>query len=131
MSFGAGEVPASGHSAHEWQEGVYNLGLALAIGVGSIRVLGAYRVAVALVDEAAIAVKVFVATGEAFADAIVPTPLAAMAESPVLLVPAVDRIPQEIADELLRLSPEEVVVVGDVSSLSLKTGCQLSSVVSP
>jgi putative cell wall-binding protein len=53
----------------------------------------------------------YVATGLAFADALTASAAAADADAPVLLA-AGDTLPQATADELDRLDPDEIVVVG-------------------
>lgn len=60
---------------------------------------------------------VFVATGEAFADALAAGPAAASIKSPVLLA-AKDRLPAETAEELVRLAPREIVLLGGTSAVS-------------
>ncbi len=56
---------------------------------------------------------VFIASGLDFADALTAAPAAAAAAGPLLLVS--DRIPIETEEELFRLQPERVVVVGGTS----------------
>lgn len=56
----------------------------------------------------------FIATGLGFADALAGAPAAAMSESPLLLVRP-DRIPVETADELNRLKPQRIYVLGGPS----------------
>jgi putative cell wall-binding protein len=60
---------------------------------------------------------VYVATGLGFADALAAAPAAAAGNGPVLLVPGTS-LPQEVADEILRLTPYRVVVVGGTSVVS-------------
>jgi hypothetical protein len=58
---------------------------------------------------------VYLATGEAFADALSGAMLAA--DSPLLLVPSCGDLPQVVADELARLSPDEVIALGGVNAV--------------
>ncbi len=61
--------------------------------------------------------RVVIATGVTFADALAIGPVAARDRSPVLLVePA--RLPEVVGDELERLAPREVVVVGGEAAVS-------------
>jgi putative cell wall-binding protein len=60
---------------------------------------------------------VFVVTGTNFPDALASGPAAAARRGPVLLVDR-DRVPAATAEELTRLRPAEVVVVGGTSSVS-------------
>lgn len=60
---------------------------------------------------------VYVATGAAFPDALAGGPAAATAPGPVLLVTA-DDVPEATRDELARLAPERVVVLGGTDPVS-------------
>lgn len=60
--------------------------------------------------------RVYLATGEAFPDAVGAGPAAAAAGAPVLLV-GQDRLPEVVADELARLGPDEVVVIGGLDAI--------------
>lgn len=64
---------------------------------------------------------VFVATGLNFPDALAAAPAAIIEGSPVLLV-ARDMIPPRVSEELIRLSPERIVILGADPSVS--TGVQ-------
>jgi putative cell wall-binding protein len=62
---------------------------------------------------------VFVATGLNFPDALAAGPAAAALNGPVLLVPGNESdLPQNVADEILRLDPETIVVVGGTEAVS-------------
>lgn len=60
---------------------------------------------------------VYVATGERFPDALAGGPAAGRENSPVLLV-TLDTLPQRTAEELARLRPGHIVVVGGTSVIS-------------
>lgn len=60
---------------------------------------------------------VYVATGRGFADALTGGPLAARGGAPIVLVNTND-LPQESADELARLAPEQVVILGGLVAVS-------------
>lgn len=60
---------------------------------------------------------VYVANGLASADALAAGPVASMTESPILLVRQ-DSIPLSVADELVRLAPGRVVILGGTGSVS-------------
>ncbi len=62
--------------------------------------------------------RVFVASGENFPDALAAGPIAAKAEAPLLLVPRFGAVPESVADELRRLEPDQIVVVGGDPSVS-------------
>jgi putative cell wall-binding protein len=66
----------------------------------------------------------FVATGETFADALSGAPAAGTMGGPVLLVPGAN-IPKAIADELDRLKPENIEILGGPNSVSLAVEQQL------
>jgi putative cell wall-binding protein len=59
----------------------------------------------------------FVVTGADFADALASGPAAAYAEAPVLLT-APDRLPQATIDELTRVQPKKIVLVGGTGAVS-------------
>lgn len=67
---------------------------------------------------------VYVANGTAFADALSGAPVAGMHEVPVLLVTR-DTIPAAVAQELRRLSPGRVVVLGGTGVVSERVADQL------
>ena len=60
---------------------------------------------------------VFVATGANFPDALVAAPAAALLGSPLLLVPS-DGVPAAVQQEIQRLGPSRIVVVGGIASIS-------------
>jgi len=60
---------------------------------------------------------VYVATGENFPDALGAAPAAALGRAPILLV-AKDSIPTATADELMRLDPDRIVIVGGTGVIS-------------
>jgi putative cell wall-binding protein len=59
----------------------------------------------------------YVATGATFPDALAAVPLAAMTRGPVLLTRP-DRLPGAVADELRRLAPGRIVVLGSQGAVS-------------
>ena len=61
--------------------------------------------------------KVVIVNGDIIADGISATPLAATYEAPLLIVKK-DTLPQAINEELKRLRPEEIIVVGGVNTIS-------------
>jgi putative cell wall-binding protein len=71
--------------------------------------------------------EVFVATGTGFADALAAGPAAAMLGGPVLLT-APDSLPQVVADEIARLGPDRIVVVGGTSAVSAAVFAQLQAI---
>jgi subtilisin family serine protease len=69
---------------------------------------------------------VYIANGWASADALAAAPVAAAGQAPVLLTqPAA--IPPSVLDELKRLAPERVVILGGTGSVSTKLENQLRS----
>jgi putative cell wall-binding protein len=70
---------------------------------------------------------VFVASGANFPDALSATALVAPA-GPLLLVPPTGVVPAAVLDELRRLSPDVVVVVGGTGSVSTSVEAQLKTV---
>jgi putative cell wall-binding protein len=60
---------------------------------------------------------VFIATGGAFPDALAVGPAAIDAAGPVLLV-STTSLPKTVADELVRLNPNRVVIVGGTAAVS-------------
>ncbi len=69
---------------------------------------------------------VVIASGESFPDALTAGLAASATRSPLLLV-APDGIQTSASDELTRLSPEEITVVGTVEQVSEDIGCQAGS----
>lgn len=69
---------------------------------------------------------VFLASGTAFPDALAAAPVAA-AEGAHLLLVRPDGIPQIVADELRRLAPREVVIVGSEATLSAVVASQAAA----
>lgn len=61
--------------------------------------------------------RVYIATGEQYADALAGTPLAASSKSPVLLVRK-DRVDAPVCDEIKRLRPTKVTALGGEASVS-------------
>jgi putative cell wall-binding protein len=82
---------------------------------GASRYETAVRISSATFPEGAAAV--VIASGESFPDGLAAGPLAAIEGGPVLLA-AHDTLPQITRDELVRLHPEKVFVVGGTSALS-------------
>ncbi len=68
--------------------------------------------------------RVFIANGQNFPDALAGAAIAAQGNSPVLLVTPTS-IPSEIAAELDRLNPSEIVVLGGTPSVSAGVASQL------
>ncbi|MGM1030802.1 MAG: cell wall-binding repeat-containing protein [Actinomycetota bacterium] len=69
---------------------------------------------------------VFLASGTAFPDALAAAPVAA-AEGAHLLLVRPEGIPQIVADEIRRLAPREVVIVGSEASLSATVATQAAA----
>lgn len=61
--------------------------------------------------------KVVVVNGDIIADGIAATPLASTYDAPILIVKK-DTLPQVINEELKRLNPEEVIVIGGTSTIN-------------
>ena len=61
---------------------------------------------------------VFVSSGANFPDALAAGPAAALCDAPLLLVPRDGVLPVVVADELRRLKPEAIYVVGGASAIS-------------
>lgn len=97
------------------EDGLRALGLDVARLSGTDR----YATAGAVVEDAfrGTAARVFVATGEGFADALAGGAAAAAADAPVLLV-ARDSLPAATAEQLARLAPSEVIVLGGAGAVS-------------
>lgn len=70
--------------------------------------------------------RVYVANGLASADALAAGPVAGMSEGPILLVKK-DFIPAPVRDELRRLMPAEIVVLGGTGSVSPAVEASLGS----
>lgn len=68
----------------------------------------------------------FVSSGQVFADALSGAPVAGIASSPMLLT-SDDHLPQSIQDELDRLNPKRVVVLGGPNSVSDAVLAQLTT----
>lgn len=60
-------------------------------------------------------------TAGAFADALVATPL----DGPILLVPSCDGVPDVVADEVRRLAPAQVTVIGGEAAVCAATEVEL------
>ncbi|MGH2455825.1 MAG: cell wall-binding repeat-containing protein [Candidatus Limnocylindria bacterium] len=78
------------------------------------RLAGADRYATAVAVSAATfpsAETVYIATGANFPDALAGGPVAGIGDAPLLLVPGTS-VPQVVRDEMLRLDPSEVVILG-------------------
>ena len=74
------------------------------------------------------ATEVIVATGTGFADALAGGPAAVALGGPVLLTDP-NSLPQEVADEITRLAPTRIVVVGGTSAVSATVFSQLQALV--
>jgi putative cell wall-binding protein len=60
---------------------------------------------------------VFLASGTGFADALAGSAAAGVKGAPVLLVPR-DTVPEVVMDEIVRLAPSEIVILGGTASIS-------------
>ena len=69
---------------------------------------------------------VYIATGEGFADALSAVPAAAVDSAPLLLTRTAS-LPTLVRNELIRLSPSEIVVVGGVGVVSAAVFAQLDA----
>lgn len=61
--------------------------------------------------------RLFIATGESFPDALAAGPVATQYDSPVLLVRP-DSIPDVVAEEIRRLTPQSIIVLGGQAAIS-------------
>lgn len=68
---------------------------------------------------------VYIASGRIFTDALSGAPVAGKDEGPVLLVDT-DEIPDAIATELRRLSPDRVVILGGIATITPDVGAALA-----
>lgn len=68
---------------------------------------------------------VYLATGENFADALAAGPIASVDQSPILLTLR-DSIPQSVKDEIRRLQPKEIVILGGLAAVSAAVEADLS-----
>ncbi|AYG04285.1 cell wall-binding repeat-containing protein [Gryllotalpicola protaetiae] len=103
-------------------------------GVTTVRAAGADRYATSVAisqqefpDSAAGTQMVYLASGAGFADAISAGPAAAAANAPLLLT-APDAIPPTVLDELRRLHPAQIVIVGGTASISTDAAAQAAGV---
>jgi putative cell wall-binding protein len=62
----------------------------------------------------------YIASGVGFADALSASAVAGIQNAPVLLVPS-SGIPEAVSDELIRLAPTRIVVVGGPASIDVET----------
>lgn len=95
------------------------------------RLAGADRYGTALAvsqstDSADSPATVYIATGTSFADGLAGTPAAARAGGPLLTVPS-STLPQAVADELRRLNPPNIVVLGSTGAVSNALYAQISA----
>lgn len=67
----------------------------------------------------------YIATGQGYADALAGAAAAGQDRAPILLVRH-DRVPSEVAAELLRLQPKRIVVLGSTTAVSGKVATALS-----
>ena len=126
-----GDAEADGEALSEGDSdavaGVEAEGVAAALPVlpaaGNHRLAGKDRYATAALVSAQVYPKgadvVILATGAAFADAISVAPLASKLKAPVLLTQR-DALPQATQQELARLKPDQVIVVGGKGAISDK-----------
>ncbi|HSQ87302.1 N-acetylmuramoyl-L-alanine amidase [Romboutsia sp.] len=70
--------------------------------------------------------KVILVNGDAIADGVTATPLATTYDAPILLINK-DSIPQRTMDEIKRLNPSEVIVIGGESVISNNTVTNLGT----
>ena len=71
--------------------------------------------------------RVYVATGSVFADALGAAPAAARFDSPLLLT-ASSSLPTSVRNEILRLAPARIIVVGGVGAVGASVYSQLSAI---
>jgi putative cell wall-binding protein len=71
------------------------------------------------------AAKVYIATGANYLDALVAGPRAAESDAPLLLVTK-DRVPPATRDELIRLGPAEIVIVGSEGVVGAEVAAELA-----
>lgn len=104
------------------------VGPAPAAHAATTRLEGADRFAtsVAASRQLPVGTTVFLASGTAFPDALAAAPVAA-AEGAHLLLVRPEGIPQSVADEIRRLAPREVVLVGSEASLSAEVAAQAAA----
>jgi putative cell wall-binding protein/Ca2+-binding RTX toxin-like protein len=69
---------------------------------------------------------VYIATGSNFPDSLAASPVAGLNDDPVLIVPPTGPIPQVILDEIERLAPSNIVILGSPGAVSAETEVQLS-----
>ena len=93
-------------------------GLIAPVEVNRFAGAGRYETSVAISQTFAPGVDVvYVASGENFPDALAAAPAAAAQDGPLLIVPR-DQLPDVIRDELVRLNPTSIVVVGGEFAVS-------------
>lgn len=73
---------------------------------------------------------VYIATGRAFPDALASGPLAVSAGGPVLLVDGAS-VPPSVADEIRRLKPQRIVVLGGTAAIPAETAWSLDGLLIP
>lgn len=71
--------------------------------------------------------KVVIINGDIVADGITATPLASTYDAPILIVKK-DSVPAVIKEEIKRLSPKEIVIVGGENSVSSQVSNELKSI---
>ncbi|MCK0110841.1 cell wall-binding repeat-containing protein [Ornithinimicrobium sp. F0845] len=95
----------------------------LADGGQIVRLSGAnrYETAVSISDSFATVGggTVYLATGQDFPDALAAAPVAGLQGAPILLMPRSDALPNSTRDELLRLDPGRVVILGGEGVITL------------
>lgn len=69
---------------------------------------------------------VYVAAGDGFADGLAGTPAAIRAGRPLLLLPP-GTVPSDVLDELRRLNPSRIVILGGTSAVSSSVAVQLAA----
>ncbi len=69
---------------------------------------------------------VYVATGQSYPDALGAAAVAARIHAPLLLVPSKGKVPESVMEELRRLNPAEVVIVGGTNAVSAETRSEIS-----
>ena len=69
---------------------------------------------------------VYISTGANFPDALAVGPVAGLKGAPVLLVPPTGPVPQVVLDEVARLAPDNIVILGTTASVSAEAEAQLT-----
>ena len=116
--------------------GVVSNGVASALAAyattgGVTRLAGADRYATAVAISAGTFSSrdtVYIATGATFPDALGGGPVAGGLPTAMLLVPSTGTVPSAVANELRRLDPESVVILGGTGAVSSSVASQVESI---